>query len=138
MAKPDIYHDVVKEALVKDGWTITHDPLIVAFGRHNLFVDLGAERILAAEKEGQQIAVEIKSFVGRSLVHDLELAIGQFGLYRTILKQREPDRILYLAIPLNAYDDIFNSRLGQAAIEDHNLRLIVFDPVKEVVRKWIN
>ena len=26
MAKRDLYHNHVKHALIKDGWTITHDP----------------------------------------------------------------------------------------------------------------
>ncbi len=49
MAK-DIYHNQVKNALVKDGWNITHDPLFVQFGGVDVYVDLGAEKIIGAEK----------------------------------------------------------------------------------------
>ncbi len=80
----DIYHDAVKRALIKDGWTITHDPLKLKLGRKDMYVDLGAERLLAAEKRGQQIAVEVKSFVGTSQLHDLEEALGQFVLYHDV------------------------------------------------------
>jgi len=75
---PDTYHEVVKHALIKEGWTITHDPYTLTFGQRNVFVDLGAERMLAAEKGQEKIAVEIKSFQGASDVRDLEMAIGQY------------------------------------------------------------
>ena len=94
----DIYHDQVKNALIKDGWTITDDPLTIRFGRRVLYVDLAAQRLLAAERAGSRIAVEIKSFVGRSDVLDLEQALGQFVLYAEVLAETDPDRILYLAV----------------------------------------
>ena len=80
MPAKDIYHDIVKNALIKDGWTITHDQLVLRWGTTDVYVDLGAEQLLAAEKHGQKIAVEIKSFVGRSDVDDLEKALGQYLL----------------------------------------------------------
>jgi len=94
----DIYHDQVKNALIKDGWTITDDPLTIRFGRKVPYVDLAAQRLLAAERAGSRIAVEIKSFVGRSDVLDLEQALGQFVLYAEVLAETDPDRILYLAV----------------------------------------
>jgi len=74
MPARDIYHETVKKALIKDGWTITHDPLILRWGATDVYIDLGAEQLLAAEKEGRKIAVEIKSFLGKSNVDDLEKA----------------------------------------------------------------
>lgn len=94
MPAKDMYHNQVRQALIKDGWTITHDRLRLSWGRKDLFVDLGAERLLAAEKNNQQIAVEIKSFVGPSDMQDLEHAIGQFNVYRSILKRRDPKRLI--------------------------------------------
>jgi hypothetical protein len=85
MPARDVYHDQVKSALVKDGWRITHDPLSLKWNEQDLFVDLGAEEVLAAEKSGRRIAVEIKSFIGPSQMHDLEQALGQFILYRIAL-----------------------------------------------------
>jgi XisH protein len=72
MPARDSYHDSVKRALMKAGWTITHDPLRLVWGGKDLYVDLGAERLLAAERAGQQIAVEIKSFTNASEMNDLE------------------------------------------------------------------
>ena len=109
MPARDIYHHQVRTALIKDGWTITHDPLRLIWGRKDVFVDLGAERLLAAEKGSQRIAVEIKSFLGTSEIQDLEHALGQFVLYRTILAQREPDRQLYLAVPSTILHTVFQA-----------------------------
>jgi hypothetical protein len=77
MPARDIYHDAVKNALIKDGWTITDDPLHLRWGLKDLYVDLGAEKLFAAEKEGRKIAVEVKSFIGASEIYDLENALGQ-------------------------------------------------------------
>lgn len=50
MPQRDLYHDTVKRALLKDGWTITDDPFIIEFKGVRLFADLGAEKPFAAEK----------------------------------------------------------------------------------------
>jgi XisH protein len=98
--------------LIANGWTITHDPLVLQWGSKDLFVDLGAERLLAADKGDQKIAVEVKSFSGASDIDDLEKALGQFILYHDILEEREPDRRLYLAIPKEIHDDLFQEPVG--------------------------
>uniref|UniRef100_UPI000A763CBD XisH family protein n=1 Tax=Hassallia byssoidea TaxID=482630 RepID=UPI000A763CBD len=107
MPSRDIYHNTVKNALLKDGWTITHDPLRLEWGKKDLYVDLGAEQLIAAENAERKIAVEIKSFVGRSDIDDLEKALGQYILYYDILSEREPERVLYLAIRNSVYTDLF-------------------------------
>jgi XisH protein len=40
----------VKHALSKPGWTITDDPLFIRIGTVEMYIDLGAEKILMAEK----------------------------------------------------------------------------------------
>ena len=99
--------------MIKDGWTITHDPLRLSWGGRDLYVDLGAERLLAAERGADQIAVEVKSFLGPSEVDDLEKALGQYILYRTILAEREPSRVLYLSVPDDVLKDVFEGPLGE-------------------------
>src|SRR5947209_1105719 len=114
MPAKNVYHDGVVRALAADGWTITHDPLTVSFGGRDLFIDLGAERnALAAEKDGRKIAVEIQSFVGASSVRDLQEAVGQYGVYRAVLTETEPDRPLYLAVPRRVFDGLLSERFGQ-------------------------
>lgn len=99
MPARDKYHKAVTTALIRDGWTITHDPYIIPIGKTNVQVDLGAEMPIAAERGQQRIAVEIKGFLGDSALYDLEKALGQYSLYRVMLLRQEPDRVLYLAVP---------------------------------------
>ncbi|MGB3207576.1 MAG: element excision factor XisH family protein [Crinalium sp.] len=136
MAAKDIYHNVVKIALEKDGWTITNDPLRLTIGSRSVYVDLGAEKLFAAEKEGRKIAVEVKSFVNPSPVNDLENALGQYILYSKILEEEQPERVIYLAIPLNVFRDIFSEPIGQILLRKTDLRLLVFNPKEEVVVQW--
>ena len=91
MPAKDIYHEKIKSALIKEDWTITHDPLRLTWGTKDMYVDLGAEQLLAAEKTGRRIAVEVKSFVGASEMDDLEKAIGQYIVYRSVMGKTEPD-----------------------------------------------
>ena len=138
MPARDKYHDAVRNALIKDGWTITHDPFHLQWGRSNMFVDLGAERLVAAEKEGQKIAIEIKGFAGPSELTELERAIGQFTLYQAVLAKREPDYVLYLAVPQETLKDVFQEALGLLLIENGLARVIGFDPEREEIVQWIN
>jgi hypothetical protein len=137
MPARDLYHDVVKAALIADGWTITDDPLTLHMGKKDLFVDLGAERLLAADKGGRKIAVEVKSFLGASEVANLEQALGQYILYSDILEETEPERLIYLAISSMVYEDLFQEPIGQMVIRRQRLRLIVFEPQKGVLIRWI-
>jgi hypothetical protein len=113
MPARNLYHAAVIQALQADGWTITHDPLLIPFGDRRLFIDLGAERVtIGAERGTERIAVEISSFVADSPVRDLQEAIGQFVVYRAILAQAEPDRTLFLAISTRVHDTVFIGTLG--------------------------
>jgi len=137
MPAKDIYHDHVKNALIKDGWFITHDPLTLKWGKKDMYADLGAEKILAAEKKERKIAVEVKSFVGPSIIKDLRDALGQYVLYHDILKCTEPNRILYLAIRQAVFLDIFEEPVGELLLKNQRVRLIVFNQRTEEVIKWI-
>ncbi|BAZ25744.1 XisH protein [Kalymmatonema gypsitolerans NIES-4073] len=137
MPARDIYHNNVKNALIKDQWTITHDPLTLKFGKKDLYVDLGARQLLAAQKAECKIAVEIKSFTGRSDVDDLEKALGQYVLYQDVLSELEPERALYLAVPSSVFDDLFEEPIGKLLLRNRRLMVISFDPKQEVIRQWI-
>jgi len=134
----DIFHNVVRAALEAEGWTITADPLKFEFGEVKFQVDLAAEKVLAAERRGEKIAVEIKSFLRASAVTDFYGALGQFLSYRLALEVMEPDRLLYLAVPIDAYQDFFRLEFTQAAIKTYQLRLIVYDALAEEIVQWIS
>lgn len=137
MAK-DIYHDTVKTALEKDKWVVTNELFRFSIGSRSVYIDLLAEKLLVAEKEGRKIAVEIKSFLSPSPVNDLENALGQYILYRDTLSRLEPERVLYLAIREEVYQDFFKEEIAQMVVENNHLKLIVFDVEKSEVVQWIN
>ena len=138
MPAKDIYHETVKNALIKDGWTITDDPLKLTIGSRSLYVDLGAEKLIAAQKDNQKIAVEIKSFISSSPINDLENALGQYVLYQNILKSTDAKRILYLAIREEVYNDLFAEPIGQLLLNNQQIKLITFNPDKQELVGWIN
>lgn len=135
MSRRDRYHEIVKHALTLEGWKITHDPYTFD-ADPQVSTDLGAERILAAEKAQQKIAVEVKSFVGESQVTELEKAGGQYRLYRRLLQIQDAERVLYLAIPFHAFEDIFQRQVGQIAIEEFEFKLIVYSLLPEEPLQW--
>ncbi len=136
MPARDIYHDSVKNALIKDGWTITHDPYTMTFGQTGVYADLGAEKALAAERGNEKIVVEIKSFQSESAIHDLENAVGQYVFYRSLLARFEPERKLFLAVPESVFTSTLNEPIARPVIEDLNVAIIAFDPQREEIVKW--
>jgi hypothetical protein len=136
MPAKDAFHEVVKIALQKDGWQITHDPYTLQAGTLELYIDLGAEKVVAAEKDGQKIAVEIKSFIGPSKISQFYTALGQFISYRAALQQQETDRILYLAVPSNAYDSFFTLGFIQYLVQQNQIYLMIYDIEQEAIAQW--
>lgn len=135
MAK-DIFHDAVKNGLEKEDWVITDDPMRIRAGRVDMRIDLGAERLIAAEKGEEKIAVEIKSFITPSNISEFHTAVGQFLNYYVALEEQQPDRVLYLAVPLGTYQTFFNLPFVETIIERFQLRLLVYEPKDEVVLEW--
>ncbi|HEY9747073.1 MAG TPA: XisH family protein [Allocoleopsis sp.] len=136
MSARDAFHGIVKTALQKDSWVITHDPLQIRWGKIEMYIDLGAERVLGAERDGQKIAIEVKSFLGQSTISEFHLALGQYINYRTVLSEQEPERILYLAVPFDAYDEFFLLPFPQAVTQQNQVNLLVYDIDREAIVKW--
>mgnify|MGYP003572923612 CR=1 FL=1 len=138
MPAKDFYHDNIKNAFLKEGWTITHDPLRLSWGDRDMYVDLGAtEDFLAADKSKQKIAVEVKSFIGNSTMSDLEKAMGQYVVYRAVLEEREPKRTLYLAVPQWVVWNLFNQPLGQLLLKKNLVKVIGVDVQTEEIVEWL-
>ena len=137
MPAKDIYHDAVKNALIQDGWIITDDPLHLKWGQKDMYVDLGAKQLLAAEQGTKKIAVEIKSFVSPSEMADLKDAIGGFIMYRAVIRRLEPERTLYLAIRDSVFITLFEEPIGTLLIESEELKLLIFNPETERIIQWI-
>jgi hypothetical protein len=138
MPAKDIYHNEVKNALLKDGWTITADPYFIKYEDAELYADLAAEKPIAAQRQGQKIVVEIKSFVGRSLMYDFHGALGQYMVYRNLIQLTEPEYKLYLAIDDVVYKNFFQRKSIQLITNENKLLLMVVEMEKEEIRQWIN
>jgi hypothetical protein len=138
MPKLDIIHNAVKNALIKDGWSITDDPYVIQYRKTVLYADLGAERPIAAERDEQKLVVEVKSFIGASKIQDLKEALGQYDIYRYLLEETAPDRKLYIAISNVAYNTFFTQDVTQLILNKHQLPIIVVDIEIEEIVQWIN
>lgn len=135
MPAKDFYHDTVRHALEKDGWKITHDPYFMRIGRRKGYVDLGAEMV-AAERGTEKIAVEIKSFIGLSDLDAFEDALGQFLLYKPALAKKEPDRLLFLAVPKAFYLKFFDDPFFLEVADLYDLKMLIFDEKNAVILSW--
>lgn len=138
MPAKDVYHDAVKNALIKDGWIITADPYKIKYKDAELFADLAVEKPIVAEQNGRKIVVEIKSFLSPSPMRDFEMALGQYILYRNLINLTEPEYQIYLAIKDSIYENFFKRESIKDIAQINQLLLIVVDMEKEEILEWIN
>ncbi|HWQ36350.1 MAG TPA: element excision factor XisH family protein [Blastocatellia bacterium] len=138
MPRTDAIHNAVKNALIRDGWTITDDPLTIRRGRLRLYADLAAEHPFAAERDGRRIVVEVKSFAGKSFIKELEGALGQYFIYLAYLEQIDPSRRIYLAISEAVYKRFFLREEIRLVMDRFQVALIAVNLESEVITQWTN
>ncbi len=138
MPARDLYHDAVRNALVKDGWTITHDPYRIVVDQETGGFVPGVERLRAAERAGTKIAVEVKDFQGPSDIEDLQQSLGHYLVLRVMLERSDPERRLYFAIPDTDYFGIFQEPIALPALDDCSVALLAFNPANEEIVAWKN
>lgn len=137
MSRRDNNHEIVRTALEKEGWKITNDPFWIKIGRKSAQIDLGAERIIIAEKENEKIAVEIKSFIALSTLTDYYHALGQFLLYKMAMQTQDPERTLYLAMPSDAYEELSQDIFDFVPFESLKHQLIIYQLTQNTNLLWI-
>ena len=138
MPAKDVYHDSVKNALIKDGWTVLADPYKIKYKDAELFADLAVEKPIALEKDKCKIVVEVKSFLSPSPMRDFEVALGQYILYRNMISLTEPEYQIYLAIKDSVYENFFKRDSIKDIAKINQLLLIIIDMEKEEILEWIN
>ena len=136
MPAQDKFLDAVLNALIKDGWTITDRELLLPFDTNASYVDFLAEQTLTAEREGRKIAVEVKTFGGRSVMADLEKALGQFLIYKIGLEIAKMEHDLYLAAP-EEMQDFFKRPAASKLRQDFGIKILIYQPQKETIIEWI-
>ncbi len=135
----DLFHNNVREALLKEGWNITHDPLRIPIdGGSHMDIDMAAEIVFGAEKGGEKIAVEVKSFVSKSFMNNFHEAMGQYLDYKSALKDFDPERIVYLALPFHATQHrLYQGLFIQKRLREESAKVIIFDLIKNEILEWI-
>jgi hypothetical protein len=138
MPAKDLYHDAVKSALIRDGWAILADPYRIQYKDVDLYADLAAERTIAIERAGQKIVVEIKSFVGRSLMTDFHLALGQYKVYQMLLEETAPEYDLYLAIDDITYNNFFKREGIEFLVRSSQIKFFVVNIDEQEIVQWLS
>jgi glycerophosphoryl diester phosphodiesterase len=137
MAK-DAYHDIVKRALIKDGWKITHDPFVIKYKDLTVIADLSAEKTFVSDKTGKKIVIEIKVFGTKSKVSEFEKAKGQYDIYQIALRKNQISDTLFMAISDDIYASFFSREAIKEIVEEEKINLVIFNPAAEEIVKWIN
>jgi hypothetical protein len=139
MSAKDIYHEAVKNALIKDGWTITADPYPLEYEDVELYPDLAVEKLISEDEKQRKIIIEIKSFISPSLIKDFQNALGQYILYRDLIQLAQDEyQEIYLAIKDEIYETFFQRKSIKAVVKLNQLSLVVINTKKEEIVKWIN
>lgn len=133
----DFFHQIVREALEADGWTITADPFIIKTIGLRLEIDLAAEQVFAAEKGAERIVVEVKSFLSKSKLADFYEAKGKYDTYRHGLEEAPIDKKLYLAVEETIFNSFFQKPLIKIIVEKDHVDLIIFNSNTKRIVKWI-
>lgn len=137
MPRQDAYHKQVRTALEKDGWTVTHDPFTIRLEDVKFYVDLAAEKIIEGDGETRKVAIEVKVFGGLSFLNEFEKAVGQYLIYHQFLGDLFPERILFLAVSTDVFEESFALPSIQAVVARQEIKLLVFNPETEEIIKWI-
>lgn len=134
----DKFHQEVRQALVKGGWTITDDPLYIKVGKIPIPIDIGAEKFIGAEKEGQKIAVEVKTFGRASFITAFHEAVGKYIVYRSILTYILSDRGIYLALPEDTYREFGEEPIVKSVFAEYKFKLLIYEPITQSITSWID
>lgn len=138
MSAKDLIHDAVKQALIND-WLDNHPwSLHHCLCDDTVFADLAAERPFTAERNGEKIIVEVKSFADRSTIQDFKTALGQYMLYLPAISRLVPEYKLYVAISEVTYHSDMQRDIVKLAVQEYKLPMIVVNIARQEVTQWIN
>lgn len=138
MPAEDKIHSAVRNALIKDGWTITQEPFTIEYESDRFYADICAFREEDADATRRVIVVEVKSFAGASPMREFELALGQYEIYRDLLEMNALDYALYLAIDSDAYRKLSLRPTFRLICTRHCVALLIVEAQTEEIVQWIN
>ena len=120
------YHQQVRTALEKDGWTITQDAFRVSYGGHELTAEFAAER----EREGDSpecIAVQVATGDTDPSSVGFQRTLGRFMLCDMVLSEMRSPRRLFLAITRLAFEAICADDTIRHGLSSAGVRMLVLD-----------
>jgi hypothetical protein len=137
MPRLDECHDQVVHALEKAGWSILHSPYYFVVAGRRFYIDLqvvssqaGAERHI--------IIVEIKCFSDEETeLNELYTAVGQYAVYRALLRQQGIADEVYLAVPAHAHQALFQA-LAHSVVDEFGIKMVIVDLEREVIEQWLS
>lgn len=132
MPVKDRHHEIVKRALIADGWSIVKEQFLIATRTRRLFIDIQAK----SRTQSATALIEVKGFA--SPVDALAEALGQYLLYKYAIDYVGLDVPLFLAVPLSAYQGILSEPIGEYARQVGNIKLLVFDAITGRIVEWIS
>ena len=132
MPVKDRYHDLVKGALILDGWRIVKEQVLITTETRRLFIDIQ----VVSQTQPISALIEVKGFT--SPVDALAEALGQYLLYKFAIGYVGLDLPLFLAVPLSAYHGILSESIGEYARQVGGIRLMVFDAIAGRIVEWIS
>jgi len=138
MPRKDRIHQVVKTALAKAGWTITHDPFRIHYADVDVYADLRVEKADGERGVRRALIIEIKTFDAASAVQELEGALGQYAMYRTFLQAAAADEPIYLAISDAVYQSLFTRQSFELIVRVHQIALLIVSETDEEIVRWID
>ncbi len=136
MPQFDTCHQQVVSALQNDGWLIDAEQVVISTEKRQGFVDVRAVREVNGTRQ-QVMLVEVKCFPDRnSTTQELYVAIGQYIIYRAIMVESETVIPLYLAVPDEVFETVFDSSV-RWAVRDSQIKLVIVNLDREVIKEWI-
>jgi XisH protein len=122
----DQCHHQIVHALQKDGWTVQRKPYVLFISHRRLYIDIYAENYQVNQSQ-RIVIVEAKCFQdAKAELNELYTAIGQYIIYRNLLRQQNVSDRLFLAIPSEAYRGVF-TEFALSVIGEFQIKMIVVD-----------
>ncbi len=119
----------VKAALLAAGWTIKEGAITIRKAGYQFQIDV------SADKDGEKVAIEVKSWLS-NFVYDWHQALGQYLTYYALLFKKDPDRVLYLAVPEDVYKEHFINELFQEFTALYSVNLFIFNQRTNSIVSW--
>ena len=137
MARRDVIHNAVRNALKNDDWHITADPYRIVYKDTTLEADIKADKLIVATRENRSIIIEVKSFLQSSFIHEFLSACGQYQAYGFLLEEKGQTETMYMAVSQDVYRREFRSEAVKVLVARFGIRLLVVDIENEVIVQWI-